>query len=393
MWITITPLDVSLFREAKPFTAGDNFRAASLFPPTPLPLVGALRSRIFTSQGVNFYEYKDACRNLAGGKREKPSSEMATILEQFGSHQDLGKLSFQGPFLVNEEGNLLLPAPRDLAMDAAKKCILSKPVEPVNGVCCKPPELWPVTLVNKTNRIESTADCFISLPGFSDYLKDSPNDINLFTKEELVLTETRTGLTLNNRRTAETGRLYFIEFNRLQEGCAYAMRVTGLEDGEKAPLPPSGFFSLGGESRPAAYETEQTYSLPGAPQLVGKNRFKLTLLAPAIFAQGWQPDFLQKDTSGYYFMRDDIRCSMISAMADKPVPIGGWDLVNNRPRTMRLAVAAGSVYFFETDKPLTTEATDRLTETRHLQSWMAAKNEKLTLYRQAGFGLGVVGLW
>ncbi|KJH70761.1 type III-B CRISPR module-associated Cmr3 family protein [Aliterella atlantica] len=43
-WYTITPLDVLLMRDAKPFTPGERAWAGSIFPPTGHALAGALRS-------------------------------------------------------------------------------------------------------------------------------------------------------------------------------------------------------------------------------------------------------------------------------------------------------------------------------------------------------------
>jgi CRISPR-associated protein Cmr3 len=44
MWYTITPLDVFLFRDAKPFSPGQRAWAQSLFPPTGHAIAGAIRS-------------------------------------------------------------------------------------------------------------------------------------------------------------------------------------------------------------------------------------------------------------------------------------------------------------------------------------------------------------
>jgi CRISPR-associated protein Cmr3 len=64
MWIKIEPLDVLLFRESKPFSAGENFRAAGRFPPSSLPLVGAIRSRALAHPHlkVDVQTYVDCAR-------------------------------------------------------------------------------------------------------------------------------------------------------------------------------------------------------------------------------------------------------------------------------------------------------------------------------------------
>ena len=42
-WYTLTPLDVLLFRDAKPFTPGERAWAGSVFPPNGHAIAGALR--------------------------------------------------------------------------------------------------------------------------------------------------------------------------------------------------------------------------------------------------------------------------------------------------------------------------------------------------------------
>lgn len=42
-WYTLTPYDVLLFRDAKPFTPGERAWAGSVFPPNGHTLAGAIR--------------------------------------------------------------------------------------------------------------------------------------------------------------------------------------------------------------------------------------------------------------------------------------------------------------------------------------------------------------
>lgn len=81
-WYAIEPLDVLLFREAKPFSPGEGSWAKSLFPPLPITVFQALRSL------EDFYgnEEKDKRRDL----------------------------NFIGPFLMDDRNQLWLPTPKDL---------------------------------------------------------------------------------------------------------------------------------------------------------------------------------------------------------------------------------------------------------------------------------------
>ncbi len=80
-WYAIEPLDVLLFREAKPFSPGEGSWAKGLFPPLPSTVFQALRSVLPYRQ------------------------------EQYERQQR--DLQFLGPFLLNA-GNLWLPTPKDL---------------------------------------------------------------------------------------------------------------------------------------------------------------------------------------------------------------------------------------------------------------------------------------
>jgi CRISPR-associated protein Cmr3 len=45
-WYTIAPIDILLFRDAKPFTPGERAWAASVFPPSGHTIAGAIRNII-----------------------------------------------------------------------------------------------------------------------------------------------------------------------------------------------------------------------------------------------------------------------------------------------------------------------------------------------------------
>jgi len=81
-WYAIEPLDLLLFREAKPFSPGEGSWAKGQFPPFPITVFQSLRS------ALTFYgnEKQDKKRNL----------------------------EFIGPFLLDADNNLWLPTPKDL---------------------------------------------------------------------------------------------------------------------------------------------------------------------------------------------------------------------------------------------------------------------------------------
>ena len=80
-WYKITPLDLLLFRDCKPFSPGDGSWAKSLFPPMPITVFQAMRSLLPQTNHENRIQ-----RNL----------------------------SFLGPFLLDSQQTLWLPTPKDL---------------------------------------------------------------------------------------------------------------------------------------------------------------------------------------------------------------------------------------------------------------------------------------
>lgn len=87
-WYTITPLDVLLFREAKPFVPGGGSWAKGLFPPMPITVFQAMRSI---------------------GQSHRQANSIAEAKER-----KLRDLDFLGPFLLDEQDTLWLPTPKDL---------------------------------------------------------------------------------------------------------------------------------------------------------------------------------------------------------------------------------------------------------------------------------------
>jgi CRISPR-associated protein Cmr3 len=92
-WYTITPLDVLLFREAKPFSPGEGAWAKGLFPPMPIAVFQAMRSLLPHSNGANKQ------RNL----------------------------SFLGSFLQDDQENLWFATPKDLVSVCTKRSGAEEP--------------------------------------------------------------------------------------------------------------------------------------------------------------------------------------------------------------------------------------------------------------------------
>lgn len=415
-WLWIEPLDVLFFRDSKPFTAGESFRAKSAFPPTPYPFVGAIRSRVLVDVlpliGSNFQEYREHITKAAN------HPELDTIVAVLGDAESYGNLEFRGPFLArrkqDEHYELLFPAPFDLFEKQQLNPLDGLP----SGVQFNPPaEITqnPTLLWSRGSLGGELKDVFISLEGLKRYLSgETPRQDEL--DKNFLQRELRVGIALEpGRRTVKEGMFYMPEMIRLdrdpQRGQAgFVLEVAGLsfanasqEKVRNYPLQ-GGLLQLGGEGRAARYQVItgdnplgelEKLSAALKERVQQTKRFKLYLASPAIFKQGWLPDFIDEKTlevkSDHGVRQNNLNFRLIAAAVGKSLPIGGWDLARNAPKPLLKAVPPGSVYFFELMDGNAQIVIDAFHCKYKMQGLTGDSN--LPKLAKIGFGLTFVGCW
>lgn len=414
-WLWIEPLDVLFFRDSKPFTAGESHRAKSAFPPTPYPFVGAVRSRVLADVlprvGSDFQAYRD---HIIGKVQHQELNDIVAIL---GDAKSYGQLRFRGPFLARKESDSpyepLFSAPRDLF---ESRCLnpLSPAHQPVGVSFAPTGDVGDkLALLWSREPLRKLKGRFLSAGQLSDYLQG--NTVTLpERKEELVKRELRVGIALKpGQRTAQEGMFYMPEMIRLSSKngqAGFVLEISGLslakasqESLRKYTLPPKGLLQLGGEGRAVQYEQIDQDPLKDLvdlktrlqEEILTSNCFKLYLATPAIFQQGWLPDFIDGNTreikADHEFRSNGLNFRLVAATVGKPLPIGGWDLAKKEPKPMYKAVPPGSVYFF---KLLEGDVKDIL-KLFHLTSKVqeSTDDQELPRLAQIGFGLTLVGSW
>jgi len=361
------------------------------------------------------------------------------LLQTVGRLHDYGRLRLRGPFLMHEEDDqttVWLPPPLDLLLSASDASgirqthtlrPMPQPVIPAEMHCgqVKPPtgqpspvgdvlaELLFVPLHAAMGGLEGSG-VWLKASEYLEYLRGV--NPRLDTRRELFTTESRLGIQLApGRRTAAEGRLYTAQFTRLWERTSLLINIWLADDGDAhsqetdlAALLPmdKGLLQLGGEARAARYERLPDEALgtafeqvcqghevrQGLDQQTPPYRFKLGLLTPAVFQNGWFPDGLeyQTDATGTPQLRGTLHglpCTVVTAKVGKPVPISGWDIANNRPKPMLRAVPTGSVYYCETHASPT-----EIIAACHFQTLDTRQEEAVELPK-IGFGLTTVGVW
>ena len=349
MWqIFVEPVDVLLFRDGRPFTAGEDHRARSMFPPTPFTMQGMLRSKILFESGVSPTDY-------AG---DSPSPTAQRLRELIGTpRKSYGKLRLRGPFVARKGDDDSLtryfPMPADvleIADEQEKSHKTYTFLKPLVGHPFRsnaPPGvelLWP----DAGGAVKETYG-WLAESEFRKYLAGQ-TDFHVTEEVELLVREPRFGIALDpSTRRPREGLLYQMEFLRLKEGTGFLLEVDGVPPFQAE----SGFVQLGGEARVARYRILPSPLPPLPLSNPLPTRFKVVLLTPAWFSGGWQP----KDGNwGKFFSGGAPR--LVAAAIRRAQPIGGA-FVDNQHRkesfqkVMRRFVPAGSVYFFESDGTLT----------------------------------------
>jgi len=374
MKLFIEPNDVMMFRDGKPFSAGEDHFAGGVFPPYPATIYGALRSHILSLNWSEFDKYAKA------EKEDIPEE----ILKEIGSprHNESGSLVLRNFALAGKEDNGTVirywPMPADVAVEKNsdnKKPVLLKPVTFDNSriITDLPGNLsspW-----HRSEKVLTGHQGFLSTEEMKTYLSgNAPGKVK--PDSALYEVEDRTGIRKNrSRRSVEDGGLYTVSYFRLRANTGFAVDVNGT-----SLLPKEGILRLGGDHRSALYGEAvwDDFSCDGIrAKIAVEKRFKIVLTTPAIFNQGWLPQGIDRERMEGSINGINVR--LTGASLGKPVGIGGFDMVKRLPKPMKKAAPAGSVYYFELK-----DDADRLFDNLHLKSISDEKSSE-------GFGISIIG--
>ena len=336
-WIKIQAQDVWLFRDGKPFSAGQDHSAIGMFPPTPFTVQGAFRQKISMQLGVNLRDYK---RASSGEKAPENAFDAVEAIGKHGDLNDTGRFRLDGVYVAQttEQGTSpLLSVPADLFYhDDKKDFIISKPTEHLIS------DLEDSLIFPKViEGYENQPNHYLTVDDFNRYLSDKLPE-RMISSGDIYDTESRFGVSTDAYKSyAEEGQLYQIQFVRPKENISLLANVQGIKDEFL-----EGSLQLGGEGRQADATIINDVSLPTQPSTV-TGKFKVIFLTPTYLVGGWRPQ--DKDWSKLFGDAVVLR----SASLYRPLKIGGWSNAKGTARAMYHYVAPGSVYYFETNKTIT----------------------------------------
>lgn len=373
----ITPNDPLFFRDGRPFDAGGDNTARLLFPPLPSTFYGAIRGTILGQQGTNFSEFKRG--NKWDNKFDSIDPKGSCSL----------KISDWG--LATKKGRKIIryyPIPRDIVKLKGNECLAYRKLTPGKNEFRLNEKIKLKCLENDslskiTQFAFGEAEGFITEKGLKDYLtKDIIDKKEIINSADLFLPEPRVIIEKNvQSNTSEEHKIATVEFAKLnmEEGTGFVIEINSpLLNTDKNSL---RIMRIGGEGKTAYYECiDFTTEFP-KPNL--NKKFKVILLTPAVFKDGWIPDGINKDS--FKGVIGGVNVTLSTAAVGRFTPVGGWDIVKGQAKILRRGVPAGSVYFFEADSEVNS---DELLNKLNFKSILGDLS-----FGKEGLGLSIIGGW
>lgn len=380
MIIKMIPNDTLFFRDGKPFTMGDDTWGGCIFPPSPSVIYGAIRSMyIAQNGGLEKFHNGDMKRKI-GTRKDHGEFRIKTV---YLSH------SFEDNDITD---SFYFPVPHDIvrSKENNNEHFRMSPERSNSSFNSMPDDISFLCTDSITDDVEPLDTDYLNQGVFSkkyalDFFDDSIKTKEL---EYFIVDEPKIGFKRDkNTKTTDEGHLYRIGLKRLKNGRAIYVYIEGLEKKDLiANNDEWGIMKLGGEGKTVRFKCLED---PGPDFFINKNklvqsifqykRFKIYFMTPAIFENGWIPDFV--DTPDYPF--DRIR--LVSAAVGKSIQIGGWDIAAKRPKTMYKAIPSGSVYYFEIRSEIDKNSIMCLIKYFH--------EKNFSIRYEEGFGFCVMTCW
>lgn len=337
--LLLRPVDTFFFRDHRPLALGEDAKATGLFPPRPGTVYGALRSAYIHRHG-DFHSF---------AKGADPF-----LKRWMGTPDQPGEFSLRAVWLWDGTGGVL-PIPLDVQVVKEEEKEQKKEVA------------YPLTLQQEEPALASDRTAW-RLYGTQDrksasatgaYVREAVWKEHILLQGEFpvgraghwLVQEPKVGIARDERtRRVLDGMFYRMPMLRFNDHDG--LKGSGLLVlCDRAPsFEDIQYVQLGGEMRPWHLERIQRevnlFSVEEEQRIV--NQLKKTgigriiLLTPAIWLQGARPGCYDPQT-GELYLPDGLRVKLLTAAIGRPLVVGGWDIVRNRPKERFYAVPAGSV--------------------------------------------------
>lgn len=310
--LALDALDTLFFRDGKPFSLGEETWADGIFPPPLSVFYGALRTA-FLSGHISELKYANKKNDLT-----------SQLKIDFSAYHGGGIYYYPCPLdIVEKKTRKIWDEPEYLMLDLAER----------KYGCCSSLHGLDLPMILQPRAQVKDASGLIDELSLNDYLLRNSVPQCLLQIDDYLIEEPKVGIGRNDRtKTSDEGMLYRAGMKRMHQ-LSFAIGYSGIDIFGK-------LMKLGGEGKSVSLSLLEQEPCVRKPDNLSEKFFKLYLATPAIFREGWRPS-LEKIPGA----------RLIAAVVGKPLSIGGFDMKpknGNRPRPkpMRRAVPAGSVYYY-----------------------------------------------
>lgn len=351
--LRLTALDTLFFRESRPFDAIGGSELASVFPPPPRTVLGAVRTAIGDSLGADWKQFQEQKEKyiLPDGKTK--------LTDLIGWNDELGKIELNGIWLSLGEERLY-PAPQFLLQGGEQpftRLRIGAAVQTHVGYVRLP------QAPDREHRYKPLEAAWLTRAGLEKVLKGGvPDEAEL----DLFAREPRLGIARDNStRKAQDGLLYQSCHIRPKPGLAIEADISGLENFGMG----NRIVRLGAEGRMADISSAKTPDVPAKPKVADDTcGLIIVLLTPARFENefgNWLlPEFVRhKSEDGADVWKGSINkipLTLHAAALGKAQREGGWDMAAHKPRAVQSLIPPGSSYYCKVDDGNITAAIEAL---------------------------------
>ncbi|MCD6484612.1 MAG: type III-B CRISPR module-associated protein Cmr3 [Candidatus Odinarchaeota archaeon] len=346
MKLYILPIDVVMFRDSRPFTAGEDIIAHSIVP-LPQTFAGAIRTKIYFDK--------------IDGKDEN-DEKVKQYKEFIGFCRDEPQFTIMGTFLAKNYEELFF-APTNLAMyidsKNKKKWDFLYPLEIRWGLTSR--------VIFGGHRIghKEVKPLFFTKFGLKKYLMgeftiddiqdDNKNEKNVVQQEDIFTREERIGIALEKeQKITREGLLYRVEFIRFKDSAGFSIWT---DDSLDEYFENTGLIKIGGENRVSRYikvakGLELYIDANELSEIINREKKFLVYVAThTIISKNNGKDSriytwnIKKEVERLL----KIRITAIYPVVNKLRLVSGWDVAKHIPKPTRYAISPGSVYFIKFD--------------------------------------------
>ena len=338
----VAPFDVLFFRNNRAFDFGEWY-SEGLFPPLPSTFQGFVRTSILLKNGLidPNGDLKSNATSVVGDNKNFP-------------------FELQGPYLLfTKSGHHFFITPADIVLGTENNCPIARQIQLSPsaiqtdiGLLNYADEPYKIAYLHYSN-------IFISMKNFENYRRYG----KFIPREtEIVKTEEHFGIRLEPKtKTAAEHHFYLTPFKRLMSNVFFYFSISSENHTKFIGNLAGQYGRLGSEGRGVVIQNsdkELNLRLDDEfyQQLANEKKFKIILLQPGIFPDGWLPfrKVSHSDSQDIIMEHENIQLKlMYVSMPQNFFKISGMNFRSAKTnkgyslKPMVNAVPPGTVYYFE----------------------------------------------